>query len=197
MRFALGYVCACVYVCVCAYSMCVCEEAMSHRGRPLGPVTAGVLFVSCGPLLTQTALLWEASCCDSLLTHARTHTHTKYTSLRPSWPCPWALSNQATAGVTCPSQKGKVAIFDISIKLPHEEEDGGECGGDRESGVSLCLFFFCPPLSLSLFLALLCGKYCSDSVREVKISLASSEYLNPAAWMKNTEKCIVLMGAFH
>lgn len=44
--------------------------------RPRGPVTAGVLFVSCGPLLTQTALLWEASCCDSLWhMHAHIHAH--------------------------------------------------------------------------------------------------------------------------
>lgn len=33
------------------------------------------------------------------------------------WPFPWVLSNQATAGATWPSQKEKVAIFDVSIKL--------------------------------------------------------------------------------
>lgn len=68
---ALGYVCVhmCVYV----------GRLRATVDRPLRPVTAGVLFVSCGPLLTQTALLWEASCCDSpihTLTHARTHKRT-------------------------------------------------------------------------------------------------------------------------
>lgn len=41
-------------------------DLRANADRPRGPVTAGVLSVSCGPLLTQTALLWEASCCDSL-----------------------------------------------------------------------------------------------------------------------------------
>lgn len=57
--------------------------------------------------------------------HSDTCTHTympiNNTNLGPLWPFPWVLSNQATAGATCPSQKGKVAIFDISIKLPYEE----------------------------------------------------------------------------
>lgn len=64
--------------------------------------------------------------------------HTNHTSPGLLWPFPWVLSNQATAGVTCPSQKGKVAIFDISIKLPSEEEgvsgDGGVLGGEKEAG---------------------------------------------------------------
>lgn len=72
----------------------------------LGPVTAGVLFVSCGPLLTQTALLWEASCRDLptyTLTQARTHTQTHiYIRCDLLWPFPWVLSNQGTAGATRP-----------------------------------------------------------------------------------------------
>lgn len=43
----------------------------------------------------------------------------------------------------------------------------------------------------------LCGEYYSDSEMGVKISLASSLYLNCAAWMNNMEEGIVLMGAFH
>lgn len=68
---ALGYVCVCMGVYV--------GRVWATVDRLLGHVTAGVLFVSCGPLLTPTALLWEASCCDSQYTlwhmHAHIHVH--------------------------------------------------------------------------------------------------------------------------
>lgn len=89
-------------------------------------VTAGVLFVSCGPLLTKTALLWEASCCASLwhmqtVTHTHINTHT-CTNSSLVWPFPLVLSNQTTVGVTCPSQKWNIQYmlkYDISIRWTH------------------------------------------------------------------------------
>lgn len=117
----------CMFVCVCGW-----KEAMSHCGPPARPCD------SWGPLrqLRPTArsdslimgglLLWFPN------THSDTctHTRTNHPSPRLLWPYPWVLSNQSTAGATCPSKKGKVALFDISIKLPYQDK-----------GVALMLVF--------------------------------------------------------
>lgn len=63
-------------------------------------------------------LLWFPNTHSDTCTHI--YTHTNHPSPGLLWPYPWVLSNQSTAGATCPSQKGKVAIFDISIKLPYQ-----------------------------------------------------------------------------
>jgi len=72
-----------VYVCMC---VCVCVVRLPATvDRPPGPVTAGVLFVSRGPLLAQTALLWDASCCESPIhTDTCTHIH-KHTQPHTPW----------------------------------------------------------------------------------------------------------------
>lgn len=58
------------------YTVCVFEGTLGPTvDCPGCHVTAGVLFVSCGPLLTKTALLWEASCGDSLW-HMQTYAQT-------------------------------------------------------------------------------------------------------------------------
>lgn len=65
-------------------------DLRANVDRPRGPVTAGVLSVSCGPLLTQTALLWEASCCDSLWhvgEHMRARPHKSSISSGPFLRC--------------------------------------------------------------------------------------------------------------
>lgn len=65
-------------------------DLRANVDRPRGPVTAGVLSVSCGPLLTQTALLWEASCCDSLWhvgEHMRARPHKSSVSSGPFLRC--------------------------------------------------------------------------------------------------------------
>lgn len=56
-----------------------------------------------------------------------------------------------------------------------------------------------PPFTWGLcFWFSLNGEYCSGrEMGGVTISLASSAYLNCAAWMKNTGESIVLMGVFH
>lgn len=76
-----------------------------------GPVTAGVLFVSCGPLLAQTTLLWETSCCDSLihtLTHARTHAQTQTTQAPVSCgPVPWCCPTSPQQGPPALHRRGK------------------------------------------------------------------------------------------
>lgn len=141
---------------------------MSHSGPPARPCD------SWGPLrqLRPTAhsdslimggrLLWFPNTHADTCTHMYTHAHHPSPGLL--WPLPLALSNQATAGATCPSEKGKVAIFDISIKLPYQESMCSGGGGgvfciDREAGLTFfcSMFFF---LSFSLFVSIsLCGEY--------------------------------------
>ena len=150
---ALGYICGCISVNVGGKQIGATVDLL------LSPVTARVLFVSCGPLLTQTALLWEGSCCNSpIYTCTHTHTHNRLnTGLL--WPFPWVLSNQATAGATWSSQNEKVAIFDISIKMFCQEESVVVMGMflvvTRQAGLTV-LFFKCayPSMCLPLFLAL-------------------------------------------
>lgn len=89
------------------------------------------------------------------------------------------LSNWATAGVTCPSEKGKVAIFDISIMYIKAVVFAGFGGNSSVADFPLleisCLYTLSIFLSSSVY-----NKYCSDNEIGVKISLASSAHLNQA-----------------
>ncbi len=149
---ALGYICTCT----CVYVV----RLRAAVDRLLSPVTARVLFVSCGPLLTQTALLWEASCCDSLWhKHAHIHTHKPYKS--------WSLVALSLGAVQrgrsrghLPFTKGESSnmwyLNYVALQSRTCSGDGGVFDGVREAGLlfySLFLFL-CPSMCLSSFLAL-------------------------------------------
>lgn len=170
--------CGCLGVRLRMY-VCVCGEAVSHCGPPARPCD------SWGPLRQMRPTAHSDSIImGSLLLrfpqYTLWHMHTDTHAHRPhipglSWPFPWVLSNQATAGATCPSQKGKAEIFDISIKLPYEDS-----GGDREAGLTfLCFMFVSVLLCLSLFLALFVVNTRSNSEIEVRVRFL---WLPPRTW---------------
>lgn len=108
----------CLGVRLCIY-VCVSEEAMSHCGPPARPCDSWGPLRQLRPTAHSDSIIMGSLLLRFPNTHSdtctHTYVHTNHTSPGLLWPFPWVLSNQATAGATCPSRKGKVAIFDISI----------------------------------------------------------------------------------
>lgn len=123
-----GHVGAWSYVCI-RFSLSVGGRRPPRCSRPparprqLGSSSSVAAHCSLRqPYYVRTPAVITQHTLERMHAHVITHNHPNACLLRF---CPRVLSNWATAGATWPSQRERVAIFDISIKLLGQDRSVG------------------------------------------------------------------------